>query len=125
MHKVLIIEDDVPYRKVYSRKFQVSGFAVDTAANGEEGLEKMRSVMPDIVFLDIMMPKMDGFQVLEHAKADPALQHIPIVIITNLSTADDNQKLTQKGAAAIIVKSDTEPGALIDKATELLSTKTA
>lgn len=121
MNKVLIIEDDIPYQKVYKRKFEVSGYAVEIANDGVEGLEKMRRFAPDIVFLDIMTPKKDGFQVLDEAKADPALQHIPVVVITNLSAEEDSQKLTQKGAVDIIVKSDNEPNALLMKARSILN----
>lgn len=125
MSKVLIIEDDAAYRKIYARKFEVSGYSVQVAENGAEGLEKMRAFMPDIVFLDVMMPKMDGFQVLNHAKINPAIQGIPVVVITNLSTGDDNQKLIQKGAAAVVVKSDTEPNAIVAKAAEVISKSNA
>lgn len=120
MSKVLIIEDDPPYRKIYRRKFEVSGYTVDVAENGVEGIEKMRSFNPDIVFVDLMMPKMDGFQVIDTAKADATLQSIPIVVLTNLSTSDDADKVLQKGAVAILVKSDTEPNAIVAKADEIL-----
>lgn len=121
MHKVLIIEDDPPYRKIYKRKFEVSGFQVETAEDGVEGLEKMRTFGPDIVFVDLMMPKMDGFQVIHHAKADPVLKDIPIVVLTNLSTSDDAHKVLQGGALALLVKSDTEPNAIVEKANEILA----
>lgn len=120
MSKVLIIEDDPPYRKIYKRKFEVSGYTVEVAEDGVEGIEKMRSFKPDVVFVDLMMPKMDGFQVIDTAKADPELQAIPIVVLTNLSTSDDADKVLQKGAVAILVKSDTEPNAIIAKAAEIL-----
>lgn len=120
MNKVLIIEDDPPYRKIYKRKFEVSGYTAEVAENGIEGLEKMRSFMPDLVFVDLMMPKMDGFQVLDTAKADPKLQSIPIVVLTNLSTSDDAHKVLSKGAVAILIKSDTEPNAVVAKADEIL-----
>ena len=118
--KVLIIEDEVPYRKIYSRKFEVAGYEAETAADGEEGLAKMRSFRPDIVFTDLMMPKMDGFHVLDAAKADDELKHIPIVVLTNLSTSDDADKVIQKGAVGIMVKSDTEPHIVVEKAQEIL-----
>lgn len=120
MSKVLIIEDDPPYRKIYKRKFEVSGYTVEVAEDGIVGIEKMRSFMPDITFVDLMMPKMDGFQVIDTAKADPALKDIPIVVLTNLSTSDDANKVLQKGATDILVKSDTEPNAIVAKANELL-----
>lgn len=120
MSKVLIIEDDPPYRKIYKKKFEVSGYTVEVAENGIEGLTKMRSFKPDIVFVDLMMPRMDGFQVLEAAKADPTLQAIPIAVLTNLSAPDDAQKALEKGAIAVIVKSDSEPDVIVEKANEVV-----
>jgi len=120
MKKVLIIDDESPYRKIYARKFEIAGYEVQTATDGQEGLEIMRSFHPDIVFTDLMMPKIDGFQVLDTAKADDDLRDIPIVVLTNLSTSEDAQKVTGKGAAGIMVKSDTEPNAVVEKADEIL-----
>jgi len=120
MKKVLIIEDEVPYRKIYSRKFEVAGYEVQTAANGQEGLEKMRAFHPDIVFTDLMMPQMDGFHLLDAVQADATLSDIPIVVLTNLSTAEDAAKVTSKGAKGIMVKSDTEPHVIVEKAEEIL-----
>jgi len=120
MSKVLIIEDDSPYRKIYKRKFEVSGYTVEVAENGVEGLQKMRAFQPDIVFVDLMMPKMDGFQVLDQAKSDPKLQAIPMIVLTNLSTTEDAQKVLQKGALAVLIKSETEPNAIVDKANQVL-----
>lgn len=120
MKKVLIIEDDPPYRKIYKKKFEVAGFLADVAENGIEGLKKMRSFAPDIVFVDLMMPKMDGFHVLDAAKADPGIKSIPIVVLTNLSTTDNTLKAKEKGAAAVIVKSDVEPEVIVEKANEVL-----
>ncbi len=119
--KVLIIEDDEPYRKIYNRKFQISGYTVETAGDGVEGLEKMRTFRPDITFVDLMMPRMDGFQVIDQAKADPALQNIPIVVLTNLSTSEDAKKVLKKGAVSVIIKSDVEPGAIVDWADKILA----
>jgi CheY-like chemotaxis protein len=121
MYKVLIIEDDPLYRKIYKKKFEISGFIADTAENGIEGLEKMRSFQPTIVFVDLMMPKMDGFQVIDTAKSDSALRDIPIVVLTNLSTTEDAQKVLQKGAVDILVKSDTEPNAIVQRAREIIA----
>lgn len=120
MHKVLIIEDDPMYRKIYTRKFEVSGYTVETAENGAMGLEKMRSFVPDIVFVDLMMPIMDGFQFLDGFRADATIKRVPVVVLTNLSTTGDSEKVIQKGAAALLVKSDTEPTGVVQKADELL-----
>lgn len=123
MSKVLIIEDDAPYRKIYKRKFEVAGYQVETAENGEEGLQKLRSFKPDIVFVDLMMPKMDGFQFLDQAKADTSVAAIPVFVLTNLSTAEDAERVLQKGALGILVKSNTEPNTIVEKANSVLKLK--
>ena len=124
MSKVLIIEDDPPYRKIYAKKFEISGYAVEVAEDGIDGLRKMRSFQPDIVLVDLMMPRMDGFHVLDAAQADPALRSIPTVVLTNLSSTDSAQKALEKGALAILVKSDIEPDTIVAKANEIIATKT-
>lgn len=120
MSKVLIIEDDPPYRKIYRKKFEVAGYQVETAENGEEGLTKMAAFRPDIVFVDLMMPKMDGFQFLDKVKADASLAGTPVIVLTNLSTTEDAEKVLQKGALSILVKSDTEPNVIVQKANAVL-----
>lgn len=121
MSKVLIIEDDPPYRKIYKKKFELSGYTVEVAEDGIEGLRKMRTFQPDIVLADLMMPRMDGFHVLDAANADPLLQSIPAIILTNLSSTDSTQKALEKGALAILVKSDIEPDAIVAKANEIIA----
>lgn len=121
MAKVLIIEDDLAYRKVYTRKFEVAGFTVETAENGVVGIEKARSFHPDIILTDLMMPQMDGFQVLDTLKSDVELKDIPVLVLSNLSTSEDAQKVIGKGAEELLVKSDTEPKVIVEKAAEVIA----
>lgn len=121
MAKILIIEDDEFYRKIYKKKFELSGYEVDVAVNGEEGLAKMSSFLPDLVFMDLMMPKMDGFTAIEKAKADERIKNIPIIVLTNLSTSEDAAKVKGKGAVDVIVKSNVEPQEVVDRAKQLLN----
>lgn len=123
MYKVLIIEDDPPYRKIYQKKFEVSGYEVEVAEDGIAGLQKMRTFRPDIALIDLMMPRMDGFQVLDAVKADPTLQSIPTLVLTNLSSTESAEKALEKGALAILVKSDIEPEGIVQKANEILGSK--
>src|SRR4029079_6321341 len=118
--KVLIIEDDLPYRKIYKKKFEVASYTVEVAENGIEGLTKMRTFQPAIVFVDLMMPLMDGFHVLDAAKADASLRATPMVVLTNLSTAGDAEKALQKGANDVIVKSDNDPEVIVQRANKIL-----
>lgn len=119
--KILIIEDDEPYRKIYAHKFRISGYIVETAGDGIEGLEKMRTFKPDIALVDLMMPRLDGLQVIDQAKADPTLKNIPIVVLTNLSTSEDAKKVLKKGALSVLIKSDVEPDAIVQWADRIIA----
>jgi len=86
MQKVLLIEDEVLILRMYEKIFSFEGFGVITAVDGIEGLEKAKTEKPNLILLDIMMPKMDGLRVLEQLKAEPLTKDIPVVVLTNLSS---------------------------------------
>ena len=107
---------------MYQRKLTSDGYQVDLAVNGEEGLVKIRSFRPDVVLLDIMMPKLNGLQVLERVKADPTVSSIPIVILTNLGgSQQDIERGLELGAVAYLVKSAYRPDEVIAKVKEVLA----
>jgi CheY-like chemotaxis protein len=120
MAKILIVEDDKIILNMYRVKFTKAGHDVQVAENGHDGLNLMKSYNPDIVLMDLMMPVMDGFTALQHAKADPQLKNIPIVILTNLSQAEDSDKVISSGATAFLVKSDLTPAQVLEKITPYL-----
>lgn len=120
MAKILIVEDDPFLLKMYSKKFQVEGFDVQTAVDGQAGLAKIKSFMPDLVLMDIMMPKLNGIQVIEKAKADPVIKDIPILVLTNLSSTEDAGTAVKTGAVDYMIKSDFIPSQIIDKVKQLL-----
>lgn len=120
MAKILIVEDDPIMQKIYSKKFQLEGFEVETAGDGEEGLSKIKSLKPDFVLMDVMLPKLNGIEALEKAKADPQTSQIPILVLSNLSTADDAETATQKGAVGYLVKSDVTPSQVVSKVKQIL-----
>ena len=122
MAKVLIVEDDPILRNMYSVKFTKAGHEVQSADNGEEGLKLMRSFRPDLVLMDLMMPVMDGFTALTRAKEDQEIKAIPIVILTNLSQAEDAEKTLKCGAADFIVKSNLTPSEVLEKVKNHFST---
>src|SRR5471030_1188035 len=98
MAKILIIEDDPLMCRMYQKIFAFENYEVETAADGEEGLEKIRTAKPTVVLLDIMMPKMNGMQVLEKLKADITTTKIPVVMLTNLAGTQDAEAALAKGA---------------------------
>lgn len=109
MAKILIIEDDPLMLRMYKKIFEFEKYEVETATNGEEGLAKVKSVNPTLILLDIMMPKMNGIQVLEKLKADSSTKSIPVVILTNLSGQADAETALKMGAVKYIVKSEYKP----------------
>lgn len=105
--KILLVDDDPMIIRMYSRKLQHDGYIVNLAFNGEEGLQSAKEDKPELILLDIMMPKMNGIEALKKIKADPALKDIPVVILTNLGDRpEDVKKAKDLGAAEYIVKAN-------------------
>lgn len=104
--KILVIEDDQSLQNALVEIISQEGFESESAFDGEEGLAKIRSFMPDLILLDIILPKKDGFEVLAEMKNDEALKSIPVLILTNLEEVDNVQKALDLGATNYMVKSD-------------------
>ncbi len=103
--KVLLVEDDPMVVRMYERKFKNEGFDLTLAYNGFDGLAALKKERPDIVLLDIMMPKMNGLEVLKQIKADPQYKDLPVVMLTNLGDrAEDVDRCKQFGAEDYWVK---------------------
>jgi DNA-binding response OmpR family regulator len=120
MAKILLIEDDAFLQKMYRKKFTVVGYQVDVASDGEEGLAKVKTVQPDVVVMDVMMPKLNGLEALQRMKADDTTKNIPVLILTNLSGTEDAETAVKRGAAGYLVKSDLTPDEVVDKVKAIL-----
>ena len=103
--KLLLIEDDVFFRKFYVEKLRVKGFEVDEADDGEQGLEKVKSFKPDLIVLDLIMPKKDGFEVLKSMQNDTNLKKIPVLVFSTLGQETDVAKARKLGASDYVNKS--------------------
>lgn len=123
MTKILIIEDEPLVVRMYEKSLRFEKFDVITALNGVEGLEKIKTEKPDIVLLDIMMPQMNGMQVLEEMEKDPELKNIPVIMLTNLSGEHDAELALSKGAVQYWIKKDAKPQELGTRIMEVLSPK--
>ncbi len=121
MAKILIIEDDPLMSRMYKKIFEFEKYEVETATDGEEGLKKASLSKPTLILLDIMMPKMNGIQVLEKLKADPSLKKIPVIILTNLSGQTDAETALKLGAVKYIVKSEYKPEEVVKTVKGVLS----
>ncbi len=115
MAKILLIEDDTLIVKIYSTRLKADGFTVVSADNGEDGLAVAEKEQPDFILLDVMMPKMDGFHVLETLRSKPELKSVPIIVYSNLAQESEMQKAIQMGATEFIVKANISPTELVNK----------
>ena len=112
---ILIIEDDKFLRDLISRKLSKEGYEVEEAIDGEKGLKKVKEKKPDLVLLDLILPGVDGFEVLEEIKKDPAIASIPVVILSNLGQKEDIEKGLRLGASSYLIKARLTPGEIIEK----------
>ncbi len=119
--KLLIIEDDRFIAKMYQTKLNLEGYDVEVAENGAVGVEKIKSFEPDLVLLDIIMPEMDGFGVLEAIRDDDAINSTPVVVMSNLAQEDHLKRAKALGAKDYIVKSQFTPMDVVKKIQEVLA----
>lgn len=121
MAKILLVDDDRLMTKMYEGKFEDDGFDIETASDGKVGLAKAKSFKPDLILLDIMMPKMDGLTALNKMKKDTGLKNIPIILLTNVGDDEDYVKQgLQAGAIAYLVKSAHDPKEVVSKVKDVL-----
>jgi len=102
--RILVVDDIAPNVKLLEAKLTSEYYDVITAMSGPEALEKIKAESPDLVLLDIMMPGMDGFEVCRKIKADPALVHIPVIMVTALTDAEDKVRGLDAGADDFLSK---------------------
>ncbi len=120
MPKILLAEDDRLLSKAASAALRRRGFEVVTAADGEEAIEMARREVPDLILLDVIMPKLQGFEVLAQLKADPATGAIPIVMLSNLAQQADVDEALRAGAIDYWIKADLRGDQLAAKAASAL-----
>ncbi|MFA5134902.1 MAG: response regulator [Patescibacteria group bacterium] len=113
--KVLLIEDDLSLLKIYGNKLRISGYDVSMATTGDEGLRKAQVEQPKLILLDLILPGMDGFLVLEKLKADPRTKDCPVIISSNLGQEGDVERALELGAVDYLVKSDVSLVDLVSK----------
>jgi CheY-like chemotaxis protein len=108
-NKVLFIEDDAFLSSLVSGKLIESGFSVVAAGTGHDGLAKAKTEKPQLILLDIMLPDMGGFEILEKLKADPETHPIPVIILSNLGGRDEIERGIALGATSYLIKSNILP----------------
>lgn len=113
--KILMIEDDRTLSRLYQTKLTKTGYEVEIAFDGQEGLDKLANFKPDVILLDVIIPKIDGFAVLEKIKESPIWKKIPVILLTNLGQDEDVAKGKKLGASDYLVKSNLTPTEIIKK----------
>jgi len=118
--KILIIEDDKFLRELIVQKLIKEGYETTEAIDGEEGTKKVNEERPDLVLLDLILPGIDGFEVLTRMKRDPALASVPVIILSNLGQKDDIERGLKLGVAGYLIKAHFTPGEIIEKIKSVL-----
>jgi DNA-binding response OmpR family regulator len=117
---VLVVEDTELLRRMYTDKLTAEGYRTLSAADGLEALSILRSDTPDLILLDLIMPKMSGLEVLELVKKDPRLARIPVLILSNLGQDEDMQRAIEMGAADYLIKNDVRPNDVAERINGIL-----
>jgi len=120
MSKILFIEDEISLQTTLGGALKEAGFEIENAYDGEAGLKAAQTSKPDLILLDLILPKMDGFQVLKDLKSGAGTKDIPVIVLTNLESADDVGKVIALGATTYLVKSNYELGDIVEKIKEIL-----
>lgn len=118
---ILVIEDEVSFRDILTKELSKEGYEVITAVDGIEGLEKMRKDRPDLILLDIVMPRKDGFSVLEEMRSEDGLKDIPVVVLSNSGDIVELSRVKELGAKEILIKTAFGPQELLGKVKSILS----
>jgi len=118
--KILIVEDDNFLLNMYADKFRAENFEVFISEDGAKGVKLAKEQIPGIILLDIMLPKMNGFEVLEKLKADAKTKNIPVILLTNLSQKEEVKKGLDLGARDFLIKAHFMPNEVVDKVKEVV-----
>jgi len=118
---VLLIEDDPFLTRAYEVKFESEGINLAVTTNGEEGLARMRAQKPQLILLDLMMPKKSGFEVLKEMQQDPNLKDIPVIVLTVLGREEDVRSTLALGAKEYFIKTETKLDDVVKSAKKYLA----
>jgi len=119
LKKILIVEDEVPMARALSLKLEREGFEAVRATNGEEALDEIKKTKFDLALIDLVMPKMDGFSLLEHIRKQK--NKMPVIVLSNLSQEEDEKKAKELGAKGFFVKSNTTIAEIIKEVQKIFA----
>ena len=120
--KLLLVDDDSLMVRMYQKKLVNDGYEVVTASDGAKALDILKTTTPDLILLDIMMPGMNGLEVLKNIKTNPSMAKIPVIMLTNVGGAEDDvDSALELGAVAYLTKAGNRPAAVVAKVKEILA----
>ena len=119
--KILLVEDDTFLLGMYATKFELEDFKVIMAEDGEKAVRAAAKELPDIILLDIILPKLSGFEVLKQIKAQAATAKIPVILLTNLSQRDEIEQGLKMGAEDYLIKAHFMPSEVVEKIKKVLN----
>ena len=120
MKTILLVEDDPFLIDIYSSKLKEGGFEVDLAGNGEISMERIKEKRPDLILLDLVLPHVDGWEVLKTIRADAKLSAVPVVIFSNLGQKSDIDKGMELGATKYLIKAQYTPSEVVEEIKKIL-----
>lgn len=119
--KILIVDDEKDMREVLEEKFITCGFSVVSAENGKEGLEKSLEEHPEVILLDIMMPEMDGIEMLSRLRQDQWGQNVPVILLTNISDMRKIEEAQKMGIQEYMLKAEWKMAQIVDRVKEIVN----
>ena len=120
MKKILFIEDESVLQKAFGDVLQQKGYKILSALDGEIGLRMARSEKPDLILLDLILPRLHGFEILKKLKEDPETKEIPVIVLTNLEKMEDINKAIELGATTYLVKTEYKIEEVIEKIKKII-----
>lgn len=120
MAKILVVEDDKFLRELLVRKLKTEGFEISVAVNGEEGIKKIQEQLPQLVLLDLVLPGIDGFEILKQIKSDPKTNKIAVIILSNLGQQEEVERGVRLGADDYLIKAHFTPDEIVKKSKRML-----
>lgn len=113
--RILIVEDEKLISELLKKKLEKEGYEVELAGDGEEGLEKIREIRPDLILLDIVMPKKGGFEIMEEMKKEEEIKKIPVIVISNSGQPVELDRAKNLGAKDWLIKTEFDPQEVLEK----------
>ncbi|MBL7142320.1 MAG: response regulator [Candidatus Pacebacteria bacterium] len=120
MKQILLIEDDPFLIDIYTTKLKESGFLVEVASDGEQALEKVKAKKPDLVLLDIVLPKVDGWEILRSIKSEATLKDLKIIILSNLGQKEEVEKGINLGVSKYLIKAHYTPSQVVEEIKKII-----